>query len=52
MKKKRGRPKLPAGEVREESIRVRVSESERLKIESLAKRDGTSVSDYIRKKVL
>jgi hypothetical protein len=52
MKKKRGRPKLPTGQVRETSVRVRVSPTERAKIEADARHDETSVSDWIRKKLL
>ncbi len=49
-KEKRGRKRLPAGEARTENLLIRLSASERAKIDSNAKQAGLSVSAFIRAK--
>ena len=44
----RGRPPLPAGEVRSVELKARVTEAERDRIQTRAAKAGQSVSDYLR----
>jgi hypothetical protein len=56
MKKKEtpklGRPKLPKGEAKTETLRFRLTPSEMKRIESSAKAAGAEVSEWARLKLL
>lgn len=45
---KRGRPALPDGEARDVTIKVRVTEAERERLQAAADREGVSVSERLR----
>jgi predicted HicB family RNase H-like nuclease len=47
-----GRPKLPAGAAKSETIRTRFSPEEHGRIEKAAQHEGMSVSDWVRKVLL
>jgi hypothetical protein len=49
---KLGRPKLPKGEARTETIRARVTKEEREVIEAVAKAEGKDVSEWMRGLIL
>ncbi len=51
-KPRRGRPPLPAGEVRDDWIEIRVSGTEKQQIESNAEKAGQAVGPWARERLL
>jgi len=50
--RKTGRPKLPSGAAKSKTIRTRFSPEEHGRIDRAAKKDGKSISDWVRKMLL
>jgi Mobilization protein NikA len=51
-RKKRGRPKLPAGQAKGLTIRFLVSKKEKAEIEAAARRENRTVSNWLRNATL
>jgi predicted HicB family RNase H-like nuclease len=51
-KKKRGRPRLPKGEVRDAKLPVRFSPGEVDAMRAHAERDGKSFSEWVRERLI
>jgi predicted HicB family RNase H-like nuclease len=50
MKKRMGRPPKPRAERKTRTVRLRMSSAEHKKLEELAKAEGLSVSEFLRRK--